>query len=82
MKELRGECFVVGQDERGPVHLLDDLGHGKGLARTGDAEQRLVLLAGGESGEDLFDGAALITARLVVADELKVHLLTYLLRSR
>jgi hypothetical protein len=32
-----------------------------------------MLLSGGQSGENLFDGAALITARLVIADELEVH---------
>ena len=79
--ELRGQRLVVRQDERRPVHLLDDLGHGEGLAGAGDAEQHLVLFAGGEAGEELLDGAALVAARLVVADELKVHLLTDLLRT-
>ena len=47
--ELGGEGLVVGEDERGAVGLLDDLGHGEGLAGAGDAEEDLVLLAGGEA---------------------------------
>ncbi len=73
VKELGGEGLVVGEDEGGAVELLDDLGHGEGLARAGDAEQDLVLLAGGNAGDELVDGAALIAARLVVTDQLKVH---------
>ena len=38
--ELRGEGLVVREDERRAVGLLDDLGHGEGLAGAGDAEQR------------------------------------------
>jgi hypothetical protein len=44
---LGGEGLVVGEDERGAVGLLDDLGHGEGLAGADDAEQDLVLVAGG-----------------------------------
>ena len=47
--ELRGEGLVVREDQGGPIGLLDDLGHGEGLAGAGDAEQHLVLLAGGEA---------------------------------
>ena len=43
--ELRGEGLVMRQDQRRAVGLLDDLGHGEGLAGAGDAEQHLVLLA-------------------------------------
>ena len=44
--ELGGEGLVVREDEGGAVDLLDDLGHGEGLAGAGDAEQDLVLFAG------------------------------------
>ena len=71
--ELGGEGLVVGEDERGAVGLLDDLGHGEGLAGAGDAEQDLVLFAGGEAGDELFDGAGLVATGLVGGDELKVH---------
>ncbi len=43
--ELRGEGLVVRQDERRTVDLLDDLGHGEGLAGAGNAQQHLVLFA-------------------------------------
>ena len=53
--------------------LLDDLGHGEGLAGAGDAEQDLVLVSGVEAGDELGDGAGLVALRLVVGDELEVH---------
>src|SRR5580704_3511354 len=43
VKELRSERLIVSQDERRAIGLLDDLGHGEGLARAGNAEQGLVL---------------------------------------
>ena len=51
--KLRGEGLVMREDERGPVGLGDDGGHGEGLAGAGDAEEHLILLAGGEAGEKL-----------------------------
>src|ERR1019366_10351321 len=53
--ELGGEGLVVREDERGTLHGFDDLRHGEGLAGTGDAEQDLILLAGGEPGYKLGD---------------------------
>ena len=41
--QLGGQGLVVGQHQRGPLHLLDDLGHGKGLAGSGNAQQHLLL---------------------------------------
>ena len=43
--ELGGQRLVVGDDQRGLLHPLDDVGHGEGLAGAGDAEQRLVAVA-------------------------------------
>ncbi len=63
----------MGEDEGWPVEVLNHLGHGEGLARAGYAEQDLVLVTRGNAGDDLFDGPALIAARLIVTDELKVH---------
>ncbi len=71
--ELGGEGLVVGEDEGGAVGLLDDLGHGEGLAGAGDAEEDLVLFAGAEALHQLVDGAGLVAAGLVGGDELKVH---------
>ena len=47
------------EDEGGALRLVDDAGHGEGLAGAGDAEEDLVLLAGGEAGEEFCDGAGL-----------------------
>jgi len=58
----------VREHKRGAVELLDHLRHREGLARAGDTEQDLMLLASFDASEKLFDGAALIAARLVVAD--------------
>ena len=73
MIELRGQRLVVGQDQGGAVGLLDHLGHGEGLAGAGNAEQHLVLFAGGQALHKLVDGARLVAPRLVAGDELKVH---------
>ena len=64
--ELRGECLVVGQDQRGPSGLFDQLRHGEGFAGAGDAEQHLVLFAIEEAAEELLDGGGLIAARAVI----------------
>ena len=69
--ELRGERFVVRQDQRGAIGALDDLGHGEGLAGAGDAEQDLMLFAGFEAADELVDGCGLIAAGLIVAGSLK-----------
>ncbi len=61
------------EDQRGPVALLDDLGHGEGFAGAGDAEQHLMLFACSEALDQLVDGAGLVSARLIGGDELKVH---------
>ena len=43
--KLRGQGFVVGDDERGFPHLRDDVRHRERLAGTGDAQEDLVVLA-------------------------------------
>jgi len=40
--ELGGQRLVVGDDEGGALHALDDIGHGEGLPRTGDPQEDLV----------------------------------------
>ena len=43
--KLRRQRLVRGQDDGGALSLLDDLGHGEGLAGAGCAQQNLILLA-------------------------------------
>ena len=71
--KLRGERLVVRENQRGPIGLLDDLGHGEGLAGAGHPQQHLVLLAGTQPVDKLADGAGLIALGRVAGDELKVH---------
>src|SRR5690606_8870331 len=52
--------LVGGEDQGGALGLLDDLGHGEGLARAGDAEQDLVALALPRLGDELGDGGGLV----------------------
>ncbi len=72
--ELGGEGLVVREDEGGALELLDDLGHGEGLAGAGDAEEDLIFFAGVEAGDELGDGAGLVALGLVGGGELEVHL--------
>ncbi len=44
--ELRGERLVVRNDQRGLVHMPDDIGDGEGFAGAGDAQEGLVPRAG------------------------------------
>ena len=62
--ELRGQRLVGREDQSRPLGRLDHLGHGEGLARTGDAEQHLVALVGVNALEKLLDRARLIALRL------------------
>ncbi len=71
--ELRGQRLVVRQDQRRPVRLLDHLGHREGLARAGNAQQHLVLLARRQPLHNLVDRPRLIAPGLVAGHELKVH---------
>ncbi len=69
--KLRGERLVVRDDERGFVDVADDVGDGERLARTGDAEQRLVSGAGQHAVRQLRDRLRLVTGGFVGRDEFK-----------
>ena len=58
-------------DQRGLVHVLDDVGDRERLARTGDAEQRLMLRAGQHAFRQLRNRLRLIAGGLVIGDEFK-----------
>ncbi len=71
--ELCGKGFVVGEDERGALDGLDDVGHRESFARAGDAHQDLVTLALAESAEEGVDGLRLIAGGLERGGELELH---------
>ena len=70
--ELRGQGLVVRHHQRRAVGLGDDPRHGEGLARPGDPEQDLVLVAAVQCLDQLSLRARLIAAQLEVGDELEV----------
>ena len=63
--QLGGQGLVVGQHQGGAVHPGDDICHGEGLARAGDAQQGLLLHAGLHAPHQLFDGLGLVPGGLV-----------------
>ena len=69
--ELRRERLVVRHHERGPPEIPDDVGGREGLARAGDAEERLVPVAGEHRARKPVDGRALVAARLVGGGKLE-----------
>ena len=71
--ELRRQRLVVRQHQRRALHVLDDVGDREGLARAGDAEQRLVRQARLEAVDELRDRLRLIARRLVVALQLEAE---------
>ena len=71
VRELGGQGLVVGEHERGPLHLLDEPGRRRRLAGSGGTEQHDVGLAGVDAPGELGDGRRLITARRVLADDLE-----------
>ena len=70
--QLRRQGLVVGQDDSRALQALDDIGHGKGLARTGDPEQGLVRQSIIDVLDDLIDGRWLVAGRCIGGDQFKV----------
>ena len=69
--QLGGQGLVVGQHQGGPVHLGNDVCHGEGLARAGDAQQRLLLHACVQALHQLLDGLGLVPRGLVIGHQLE-----------
>ena len=63
--ELRRQSLVMGQHQGGAIDLLDDVGHGKGFARAGDAEQHLLIVALQHAVRQLLNGLRLVAGRLI-----------------
>ena len=71
--QLRSQRLVVRQDQRGPIHVGDDIRHGERLAGTGHAEQDLIAQAHVEALRQLLDGLRLVAGGLELGVQLKVH---------
>ena len=69
--ELRREDLVGGHHQRRALKLLDHLGHGEGLARSGDAEQDLAFLAVERGLGQLLDRGRLVAGGLIFGDQLE-----------
>ena len=74
-KELRCQCLVGRENQRWTLLRLDDLRHGEGLARAGDAEQHLVAFARvrlrPQAIDEIGNRSRLIACGSVLADELE-----------
>ena len=69
--QLGGQGLVVGQDQGGTLDLLDDLGHGEGLARSGDAQQRLLVQPHLDTPGQGLNSLGLVPAGLVFRNHLE-----------
>ena len=70
--KLGGERFVVADHQRRPVDAGDGVGHREGLARAGDAHERLEFLPLLDAGDELVDRLRLIALGLERADDFKI----------
>ena len=71
--QLRGERLVVRENQRGPIHVGDDICHGERLAGAGHAEQDLIAQAHVKPLRQLLDGLRLVAGGLKLGVQLKVH---------
>ena len=63
--KLGCQGLVVRQHQGGPVHLLNDGGHGEGLTGAGNAQQGLLMQSPVDAVHQLFNGLRLIAGGLV-----------------
>ena len=70
-EQLRRQGLVRGHDQGRPLHPGHNLGHGKGLARPGDAEQDLFAHPGLDIRRQTLNGRRLITGRSEVRNNFK-----------
>lgn len=69
--QLRRQCLIMGNHQGRPVHLGDDIGHGKGLARAGNAQKRLFFVTIGHSAGQLGNGLRLVAGGFEFACQLE-----------
>jgi hypothetical protein len=63
----------VRENQGRPVHCGDDLRHREGLARSGYAQQYLVLVATFYAADKLANRLGLVAAGLVITRKFEVH---------
>ena len=71
--QLGRERLVVRNDEGRSLEALNDVSHGEGFPRTGDAKEGLILVSFLDRSNQGIDCLGLITLGLVVRDEFEVH---------
>ena len=72
--KLGGQRLVVRHDQRGPLHLLDHVGHGEGLARAGHPHQHLLFAVFGQAADQGLHGLGLVACQRKWTCELKHQL--------
>ena len=73
LAQLGRQRLVVGQHQRGAVHLFDDLGHGVRLAGAGDALEHLLPQAVLQPLRQLLDGLGLIAGGAVFRNNFEIR---------
>ncbi len=62
----------MGDDQRGPLHGLDDVGHTEGLTCAGSSQQGLMLVSFLQALDEFGDGLWLIASGLEVCHQSEV----------
>ena len=73
LAQLSRQRLVVGQHQRGAVHLFDDLGHGVRLAGAGDALEHLLPQAILQPLRQLLDSLGLVTGGAVFRNNFEIR---------
>ena len=63
--KLCGQRFIMGNDQRRLIKLLNHIGHGKGLAGSGNTKKCLELVAFFKTFHQLFDCLGLVSGWLI-----------------
>src|SRR5208282_902427 len=71
--KLRRQGLVVRHHERRPIGRLNHLRHGESLARPGNSQQYLMLLAIKHTASERLNRRSLIALRLVTGYKFEVH---------
>ena len=71
--KLRGQRFVVRDDQRGLLHPLDDVCHGEGFACSGGAEEGLEPMGLVQALDQLVHSLRLVALELVFGDDFEVR---------